>query len=249
MVGKAISIRDLTFAFDTMPVIEGASLDVHEGEVVCIAGPNGGGKTTLLRLMLGLLKPQAGTIRVLGLPPAQARGKIGYMPQQLRYDNMFPITVEEVVLMGRMRPWHFRHSRDDREETRLALKEVGLDHLAKTQFTALSGGQRQRVLIARAFVSSPRLLLLDEPTAMIDAQSQGSFARTLETLRTRCTIVIVSHDIGFVSSLVDKVLLVNRTVTEQKASNVDKHSFEDLYGEKLREIGHAHGFGKQEQAR
>jgi zinc transport system ATP-binding protein len=249
MVGKAISIRDLNFAYSATPVIENASLDVHEGEVVCIAGPNGGGKTTLLRLILGLLKPESGTIRVLGLPPAQARGKIGYMPQQLHYDNLFPITVEQVVLMGRMRPWHFRHSREDREETRLALMQVGLDHLASSQFSALSGGQRQRALIARAFVSSPRLLLLDEPTAMIDAQSQSSFARTLETLRTRCTIVIVSHDIGFVSSIVDKVLLVNRTVSEQRATNVDKHSFEELYGEKLRDIGHAHGYGKQEQTR
>ena len=245
MSGKnVICVEGVDFSYGEVPVLVGASLSVDSGDVVSVLGPNGGGKTTLLRLILGLEKPRNGTIRVLGTTPEEARPRVGYMPQQLRYDNKFPITALEVVRMGLMRRGHFWYSRKDRREALAALDSVGLADVAAQQFAMLSGGQRQRVLIARALVSKPELLLLDEPTSMVDAATQQGFVATLERVRESCAVVIVSHDIGFVSRLVDRVVLVNRTVKCVGTGSVSGRSFEEIYGEALRVVGHDHEHGE-----
>jgi zinc transport system ATP-binding protein len=222
-------------------------MEVRAGEMVSVVGPNGGGKTTLLRLILGLEKPQKGVVEVLGTSPEKARPQLGYMPQQLRYDNHFPISALQVVLMGRIRPGHLWQTREDRTAACAALESVGLADVASESFSTLSGGQRQRILIARALVSGPRLLLLDEPTSMIDAAAQQDFAGTLERVRKDCAIVVVSHDLGFVSKLVDRVVLVNRTVHSEEIGSVSGRSFEEIYGEAIRVVGHAHHHGEDMQ--
>jgi zinc transport system ATP-binding protein len=238
---NVIRVESVNFAYGAAPVLVDASLSVDSGDVVSILGPNGGGKTTLLRLILGLERPQSGSIEVLGTTPEAARPRIGYMPQQLRYDNKFPITALQVVLMGVMRRGHFWNSRADKDAAREALGSVGLADVAGEQFATLSGGQRQRVLIARALVSKPELLLFDEPTSMVDASTQQGFAETLERIRKNSAIVIVSHDIGFVSRLVDRVVLVNRTVKSEDIGSVSGRNFEEIYGEALHVVGHHHG--------
>jgi zinc transport system ATP-binding protein len=235
MTEPAVSFENVSFSYGGSDVLENISLSIAEDEIVSVVGPNGGGKTTMLRLILGLEKPKVGLVRIFGRSPESAREKIGYMPQQLRYDNLFPITAFEVVLMGRMRSGRLFYDKSDKLATRGALDNVGLGDAAGTQFSALSGGMRQRVLIARALVSEPKLLLFDEPTSMIDAASQESFSRTIEGARGKCTIVIVSHDVGFVSHLVNRVLLVNRTVCEGKVGMHD-HEFCTLYGDGVRMV-------------
>ena len=237
---NVIRLDGVNFAYGQAPVLVDASLAVAAGDVVSVLGPNGGGKTTLLRLILGLEKPQSGTIEVLGTTPERARPRVGYMPQQLRYDTKFPITVLQVVLMGLLRHGHFWNTRQDKAAARTALEQVGLSDQEGRQFATLSGGQRQRVLIARALVTGPEILLFDEPTSMVDAATQQGFATTLERIREKCAVVIVSHDMGFVSRLVDRVVLVNRTVKSEDIGNVSGRSFEEIYGEALRVVGHHH---------
>lgn len=240
-----ISIRNLSFSYGTAPVIENASLDVLQGQVTSFVGPNGGGKTTLLRLILGLEKPDSGCVEVFGCSPEQARSRIGYMPQHVRHDHLFPVTVLEVVMMGRMGAGRFGLGGRDRQKSLEALDKVGLADMAAKQYPTLSGGQRQRVLMARAIASSPELLLMDEPTSMIDAASQNTFTRMIEQIRGECGIVIVSHDLGFVSSIVDQVVLVNRSVRSCCVQNLDSQCFESLYGERLRVFEHGEAGGKE----
>ena len=240
----AISFSEVSFSYASAPVLESVSFEVPEGAVVAVAGPNGGGKTTLLRLALGLETPERGRIRILGEEPATGRLGVGYMPQILRIDPQFPMSALDVALMGRMRPGFPWTGRADREAARTALAQVGMDWAEKRRYASLSGGERQRVLIARALASHPRLLLFDEPTAMIDSAAQDSFAALLTRLKGSATLVVVTHDLGFVSALVDRVLFVNRRVRMEEVSGVSGHSFEELYGEKLHAFGHRHEGGE-----
>jgi zinc transport system ATP-binding protein len=241
----AISFAEVSFSYAAAPVLENASFEIPAGSVTAVAGPNGGGKTTLLRLALGLEKPERGRIRILGESPEKARPRVGYMPQMLRVDPLLPMTVLGVVLMGLIRPGRLWTGRTDKQAALAALESVGMAHAARRQFASLSGGERQRVLIARAVVSGPELLLFDEPTAMIDSASQGSFAAILERLRGSATIVLVTHDVGFVSDKVDRVLLVNRSVRSVAATEIPGGPVEEVYGGKLHAIIHSHGEDRQ----
>ncbi len=232
-----ISLRNLSFSYTGVPVIENADLDIHKGSTVIFVGPNGGGKTTLLRLILGLEEPQNGYVEVFGGSPAAARSRIGYMPQHAGHDRLFPVSVQEVVLMGLLGPGRYSYHAEDRRMAMRALERVGMADMARRQYPTLSGGQRQRVLMARALVSMPELLLFDEPTSMIDAATQGAFAQTLESVRGDSTVVIVSHDLGFVSGIVDHAVFVNRSVSSRPVESLDVHSFEALYGEHLHLLG------------
>ena len=180
-----IEITGLNFGYDPGTLnLENVSFTVPRGCSGCIVGPNGGGKSTLLKLLLGLLTPTAGTIRIFGRSPVEARSRIGYMPQYHKLDAAFPVSVLEVALMGRMRRnfWG-RYTREDRQAALAALDEMGIADLEKRSFSALSGGQRQRVLIARALAGEPELLLLDEPTANIDPGAEEQFHGALELTR------------------------------------------------------------------
>lgn len=231
-----IQLKDVSFSYDGPPVIEHADLDIDTRDFVCVIGPNGGGKTTLLKLMLGLLEPDGGKVRVLGKPPRDTRSGIGYMPQHAHLDPKFPVSVQDVVLMGRLgqtrRLGPYR--RRDKQVVGRVLGEVGVQDLAKRAFSSLSGGQRQRVLIARALACEPELLFLDEPTAGLDPAVQDDVYSLLGELNRRLTIVLVSHDVGFVSIHFKSVVCVNRSVHVHPTSELKERGVADLYGREVR---------------
>jgi zinc transport system ATP-binding protein len=237
----AIDVRDLSFAYPLTPVLESVTFTIPRGDFACIVGPNGGGKTTLLRLILGLLTPTRGTVRVFGLPPVDVRRRVGYMPQRADFDPHFPIRALDVVLMGRLRATRLGPTpRHDKVRAREALAEVGLADFARRAFSALSGGQRQRVLIARALACEPEMLLMDEPTANLDPLGQDEVTDLLEKLNERLTIVLVSHDVGFVARHVRTVVCVNRQVVTHAAHELTGQSIRDLYGQDVRMVEHGH---------
>jgi zinc transport system ATP-binding protein len=209
-----IEVQKLNFAYDVQPILEEVNLSVQAGEFLAIIGPNGGGKTTLLRLLLGLLQPDSGEIRILGIPPKKARQRIGYVAQDIHINREFPITALDVVLMGKLAPGWGRHiiRRKDRIAAHNALEQMGMGAYCRHRIGELSGGQRQRVLIARALVAQPELLFLDEPTASIDTAGQSEFYCLLRELNRDITIVMVSHDIMVLSSYVKSVACVNRSL-------------------------------------
>jgi zinc transport system ATP-binding protein len=238
----AIEIEDLWFSYDRRPVLREVNLRIEPGERVCMVGPNGGGKTTLLKLMLGLLSPDRGRVRIFGDSPAQARHGVGYTPQHAQFDPSFPVSVLDVVLMGRLGQTRgvgpFR--RADRRIAAACLSEVGLHELRNRGFSQLSGGQRQRVLIARALAAEPALLLLDEPTANLDVGVEQEFHDLLNGLSERLTVVVVSHDIGFVAQTVGKVVCVQGTVAVHPTTELTGSLMRDLYGQEIRMIRHDH---------
>ena len=214
MVSPIIEINNLHFSFDGNEVLKRVNLTVNKGEFLALIGPNGGGKTTLLKLMLGLLEPDQGTVRVFKQPPRNVSRRIGYVPQDIHPNRNFPVSVLDVVLMGRLRSrkgWS-RHSQKDRIAAQEALDKMAMSALNHRNIAELSGGQRQRILIARALVSKPDLLLLDEPTASIDTHGQTEFYSLLKELNKMTTILMVSHDLMILSSYIKSVACVNRLV-------------------------------------
>jgi zinc transport system ATP-binding protein len=207
-----VEIRNVFFSYNGQEVLQDVNFDVAEGEFIAMIGPNGGGKTTLLRLMLGLLKPDQGSVRVLGMPAQKASHHIGYVPQEVHGNRSFPITALEVVLMGKLGPGKrfSRNSRQDREEAMEALARMDMADFGGRRIDELSGGQRQRVYIARALVTRPKLLLLDEPTASIDTRGQSDFFKLLKDINKDVTILVVSHDLLVISTYVKSVACVNK---------------------------------------
>ena len=237
-----IEIHGLSFAYEGGPnVLENVELVVREGESAGIIGPNGGGKSTLLKLLLGLLTPATGTIRVLGMPPVEARRFVGYMPQYHQLDGAFPILVEEVVLQGTLHrgAWG-RYGAAARRAAAGAMEEMGIADLARRSFSALSGGQRQRVLIARALAGHTKLLLLDEPTANVDPGAEEQFYATLNCLRRSMSILTVSHDLGFVSREIDRVICVNKHVAVHEGANFDQATADRVYRHGMHLVEHHH---------
>lgn len=238
-----VEVEGLMFSYrkGDAPTLEDVNFTIKCGESGCIVGPNGGGKSTLLKLMLGLLTPDRGSVKIFGLTPDAAARRIGYMPQYHQLDAAFPATVLEVALMGRARKNLFgRYSKDDLEKTRSALAEMGCSGIEKRSFSTLSGGQRQRVLIARALASEPELLLLDEPTANIDPGAEEQFYATLELLKGRMTVLTVSHDLGFVSRETDHIICVNRKVSVHNSGNFTSETADEVYHHKVNLIRHEH---------
>jgi zinc transport system ATP-binding protein len=247
MTKPVISLQGVTFSYGGEPALEDVNLSVGDREAVCVVGPNGGGKTTLVRLILGLLTPDRGEIRVFGQPPHRARLRVGYMPQHVQHDQQFPVTAMDIVLMGRLgqegdstflRNLTGWRGRADRLAAIDALERVGMTGFARRPFASLSGGQRQRVLIARALSCNPDLLLLDEPTSNVDTLIEGQLLDLLRELNRRMTIVMVSHDLGFVSELVDHVICVNRRVVSHPTSEMTGDAIRDIYGGEVRRVRH-----------
>ncbi len=235
-----IILENVSFAYKQNKILEDVTLFIQKGEFASIVGPNGGGKTTLLKLILGLLKPDQGRIRIFGKPPAQARQKIGYMPQYAPLDMNFPATVMDVVLMGRLAEKTFWFSKKDRSEALAAIDEVGMTGFAATGFNELSGGQRQRILIARALCSRPAILLLDEPTANVDHETEVNLFSILQALNLKMTILVVSHDLGFVSKYVKSVICVNRKVVIHPTTIMNGLLIKDIYHGDLKMVRHDH---------
>ncbi|MDG1853682.1 MAG: ABC transporter ATP-binding protein [Verrucomicrobiales bacterium] len=225
---NAISCTDVSFGYGKVRVINDVSFEVQKGESIGVIGPNGGGKSTLLKLILGLESPETGTLDVLGQPAGKDRRKIGYVPQAMRFDPLYPVSVLEIVLMGRLdRLGVGAYSKECRLVAEEALETVRLSDFKNRTFSELSGGERQRVMIARALACEPELLLMDEPTANIDLSAEEQFIEALASLRKDMTLVLVTHDLELVSELSDSVLCVNQ--------HAHRHSL-PLSGETIREI-------------
>lgn len=215
-----LEVSGLTVRLGRRTVLEDVGLEAGKNDFLAVIGPNGGGKTTLLKAILGLVRPEKGAIRIFGLPPGKARsadpGRIGYLPQKTLCDDSFPASALDVVLMGLSgRLGFFRPpGRPEVEKARQCLSMTGVADLAAMPFGALSGGQRQRVLIARALVTGPRLLLLDEPTADIDPAAREKFYLLLEELRAglSLSIILVSHDIVFLPRHCRTIACLNRRI-------------------------------------
>lgn len=225
-----VEFDNVDFSYHRSPVLRNVSFKIHRGEFVGLIGPNGGGKTTLLKLILGFLKPTKGAVNLFGYSPTSPL-PFAYVPQSVRYDRDFPISVEEVVLSGLLNqlPWHGQFKLSDRQAAHAALDRMGLAHLSKTSFGTLSGGQAQRVLIARALVSKPQLLLLDEPTASVDSQAESDIHGILQQLKGQLTILMVTHDLRAAIGQVDRVLCVQGGVIPLKPEEVCEHFALGLY--------------------
>lgn len=231
MESSIVEISDVWFSYNGQPVLEDVRLDILPGDFVAVIGPNGGGKTTLLKLVLGLLKPDSGSIRIFGKSARKASHRIGYVPQDVHINQNFPVSVLDVVRMGKLEPgkrWGGNNGRD-RHDAIHALKRMEVAHLADHRIGNLSGGQRQRVLIARSLVTSPQLLLLDEPTASIDTKGQADFFRLLDALNDSITIVVVSHDLMAISTHVKSVACVNRRVHYHNQAEITGEMMETMY--------------------
>jgi len=238
----AIELQGVDFSYQDALVLQGVDLKVPRGEFLGIVGPNAGGKSTLLKLVLGLLRPQRGRVWVLGSDPGRMRGRIGYVPQYPPFRRDFPINVEQLVLMGRLGAGHWvgGYSRQDRELVAAMLRETGISAQAKRQIGALSGGQLQRALIARALATEPEILVLDEPTANVDSRMEEDLFDLLHRLNQCMTILLVSHDIAFITSHVHRVACLNRTLVCHPTSELEGQMIRDLYDSHVCMVDHQH---------
>lgn len=219
-----IEVKDVSFAYHQVPVLDSISLSIKKGDFVAIIGPNGSGKTTLLQLLLGKLKPTKGTITLFGKPAESIDdwGNIGYVPQRITVDKLFPGTVQE--LLGTDTP----------------PKTLGITELLQKQFSKLSGGQQQRVLIALALMEKPELLILDEPTVGIDLESQQGFYKLLKHINEDhgVTILFVTHDVGMIHSHFKNVICLNRSICCQGPAEETDKLLKQVYGDQF--IPHTH---------
>ena len=231
MTTTIVELENVTFAYNGQTVLEDVNLKIPPEDFVAIIGPNGGGKTTLLKLMLGLIKPDTGRIRVLGENTGVASHHIGYVRQDVHINRSFPISTLDVVLMGKLNPrrrWA-RHTAQDRRDAMRALERMDMATYARRRIGELSGGQRQRVFIARALVTEPRLLLLDEPTASIDTKGQAEFFHMLKELNRDVTIMVVSHDLLVISTYVKSVACVNKRLHYHHQAEITGDMLETMY--------------------
>ncbi len=227
-----ISIKNLFFGYTPdQPVLYDVCLDIQQTEFIGIIGPNGGGKTTLLKLLLGFLQPWQGSITILGKPATSYPNDIAYVPQALHYDKQFPISVLDLVLGGRLSKlaWWGAFSKEDKEQALFALEQVQLIDFKDRPFGTLSGGQAQRALIARALAQEPKILLLDESMACVDIQAEAEIYDVLNKIRSKLTILMVTHDIRAIIQQVQRVICVQGKVLTLKPGDVCEHFALGLY--------------------
>ncbi len=230
---SAIHIENLTVYYNRTPALNDVCLDVADGEFLGIIGPNGGGKSTLLKTILGLIPVDSGTIKIYGEDAKSRKISIGYVPQFASLDKRFPITVLEVVLTGTLKtgltPFH-HYTQDDKKCAMETLEQVGIAELSDRQVSALSGGEFQRMLIARALAVQPKLLLLDEPTASVDAASREQIYELLSQLNQKMTIILVTHDLLAVSSQIHRLACLNGKLVYHGEPELNQDVVNHLYG-------------------
>ena len=233
--GSVVEVKDVSYSYGSHVALDGVSLQVPAGSFAALIGPNGAGKSTLLRLILGILKPQRGLISLFGKPPGRHAQPIGYVPQGITLPKGFPLSVRDVVLLGRYGSLGLarRPSRDDRVQVDVSLEQVGALHLADRRFQDLSGGQQRRVLIARAMVSEPCLLILDEPTSGLDPAARARFYdQVCDLQRARgLTLLSASHDVEDVAQHAQNLVLLDQRVRASGAPQEVLKSLaeEDVY--------------------
>ena len=210
-----LQTRNLTFSYEKQIVLEDVNLSINEKDFLAIIGPNGGGKSTLLKLILGINKIQKGSIKIESSNSNERLNEIGYVPQNTNINTDFPIKAIEVVLMGRTTKKRFflGYSKDELIKAKNALEKVGMLNFSNNKIGSLSGGQRQRVMIARALFANPKILLFDEPTSSIDVKGQKEIYELLKNLNKDITVIVVSHDISIILEYASKVAYINRTLT------------------------------------
>jgi zinc transport system ATP-binding protein len=235
-MNNIIEIKNITFGYEDHPVIEDVSMAIEESDFILVIGPNGGGKTTLLKIIMGIIKPWSGTVYF----PKDLSGRIGYVPQFLNFNKDFPITVYETVLMGLLNGKNYlkKYTKEDREKTEAILEKVDLYSKREVRVNNLSGGQLQRVLIARALVPDPLVLLLDEPTASIDITSQTTFLDIIGELKEKMSIVAVTHDPTAFSVYFKHIACINRSLYYHGIGELDGKIIEQIYGCPVDLMGH-----------
>jgi len=240
-----VNIENINFTYHKEKVLDDINLKVYENDFLAIIGPNGGGKSTLLKLILGLEKYKKGSIKIFNEKISNEISKIGYVPQNTNINTNFPIKVLDVVMMGHIheKKSFFGHKEDEKKCALGALTQVGMQDFASYKIGSLSGGQRQRVMIARALCANPKILILDEPTASIDVEGQKQIYELLQKLNKSITIIVVSHDISVILSYASKVAHINKRLvfhdisTKKDTFNKDEHFCEvemlQLLGDKI----------------
>ena len=238
MVSKVVEINNVSKRFNRLSVLHDINLDIYEKDLMAIIGPNGGGKSTLLKIIMGILTPDAGEVKIFGREPKKSRNLMGYLPQHVAFDPDFPINVLDTVLSGRYHGFFKGYTKGDEKAVENALKDVEIYKLRDRQISEISGGQMQRVFIARSIVRGPKLLLMDEPMASIDPEMQNSFYDLLARLNNKMTIVLISHDVGAVSAHVDKIACLNRELFYHGPVEGSAKGLEEVYKCPLELISH-----------
>ena len=235
----AVRFDNVSFSYNDAPVLEDASFHIHCGEFVVMVGPNGSGKTTVIKLLFGLVTPNAGKIELFGASQENTEyGKINlaYVPQQFPSDHLFPITVQDIVRMGMLSSLKKYPKKDEKAAVIEAMEKTGIKDLCQRQYRSLSGGQKRRALVARALAANPDLLVLDEPTANMDSESEMRLYETLKFYKGKAAILIVTHDMEFVTSLTDRVLCLgdgSRKIVQHRIE-MSASSLHGRYGEEAR---------------
>lgn len=228
----AVEIKNLSVQYNNIPALSNINLSVEENDFLAIIGPNGGGKSTLIKTILGIIKPQCGTIKVLGETPEKCNLPIGYVPQFSNLNHDFPIKVIDVVMTGRLRriSLFHRYACMDYNTVENLMKKLDIMYLKDRQIGQLSGGQLQKVLIARALATEPKLLLLDEPTASIDNDSKTSIYELLKTVNHSITIILVTHDTAAVSSHIKSIACLNKEIYYHGELELDNDIIKKTFG-------------------
>lgn len=242
MNNTVIEINHVSFNYGMVPVLEDVSLKIYEDEFIGIIGPNASGKSTLLKLILGLLEPDKGAISKYNHDGKDLSNHIGYVPQHSSFPRDFPVTVGEVVMMGHIASSSrlFRYKSKEIELAKQVMQKLEIESIEKRQIGELSGGQLQRVLIARALVCEPEILILDEPTSNVDMRAEEDIFLLLKNYSEHMTIIVVSHDIAFISGYVDRVACLNRTLVCHNTASISGKMIEELYDAPVKMIHHHH---------
>ncbi len=234
-----IEISKLNFSYEKKVVLKDIHFSMDSTDFVAVIGPNGGGKSTFIKVIMGLLSPTSGQVSLFGKSSEKGRLNVGYLPQLNDIDLSYPITVEEVVSLAKLQGnlWK-KMTRQDKQATADVLEKVGIGDLAKKALGRLSGGQKQRVFIARALINNPKLLILDEPTASIDASAEHNFYTLLKELHKQMGILMISHDLSAVAQLVNKIACLNQKLIFHNTNQLHQHDLESTYGCPVALIAH-----------
>ena len=247
-----LNIKNVSFSYQastSSAILENISLEMQKGDFAALIGPNGGGKTTLIKIILGLLKPSSGSLELFGKSISASKKHLSYVPQYANFNRDFPISVKDTVIQGCLNKRSIRshglswsslgwYSRADYQYAEQVMRETYVWDYRDQSISTLSGGQLQRVMVARALAGDPKLLLLDEPTANIDERSEKDIFDLFKDLNKRMSIIVISHDIGFVSSYVNQVFCLNKTLVCHQSDVVDTDSIHNLYGDHISSVHH-----------
>lgn len=226
-----LDISKLSFSYGNDEILKEIDIKIFKNDFVAILGPNGGGKSTLVKLICGLLTPTKGSVTLMGENAIQKKTPIGYVPQSISFDKNFPTTVLDIVLMGRVRNLKtFKYSEEDYNIALVSLEMVDMISYQNRLLSELSGGQLQRVLIARALATQSDILILDEPTSSVDPQSSGSIYKLIDSLSSSKTIILVTHDLSVVSNYTDKIIFINRDAKVFEDKDMPENFFSESYG-------------------